>query len=441
MFWVASGLVAVTAVLTGWAVLARIPETTTGLGTLTPIDSVFSISANGSGTVLYPIRWVKDQYRYSPPAWSKQAFDYLENPRSVSDEDLYRLIQSVLESITVYDTERFPVDSANRGLKRDGENYTLDFAANDVIVIIENSAARTKLQGALLALTESIELLQAVQSSQKESTEYGQATLDEQADLLKRLQKVYEQGAINREQFLQSKSSLSASKSNQASQISQLNKIKTEISQNKIELKNVFSDYLRSSVVFANDPGRVDALIAPQWSEVQPGAEVMTISWSQKLKPNTIPVFVDQRSASMISLGNQIIATPSGFSAAEVGGIKGRVSSIDAQPLSVAQLTKRLGSEGLASTVASGGAYQVFVQLQRVVNTSSSREEVGSNRGGYVWNNRSNPPVPPREGMLMQVQFTTRYRTPLEMLIPAVKEFMGLEEPARFRNLQAGGGQ
>jgi hypothetical protein len=91
--------------------------------------------------------------------------------------------------------------------------------------------------------------------------------------------------------------------------------------------------------------------------------------------------------------------------------------------------------------VASGGAYQVFVQLQRAVNTSASKDELRSNRGGYVWNNRSNPPVPPREGMLMQVQFTTRYRTPLEMLIPAVKEFMGLEEPARFRNLQAGGGQ
>ena len=65
---------------------------------------------------------------------------------------------------------------------------------------------------------------------------------------------------------------------------------------------------------------------------------------------------------------------------------------------------------------------------------SAYRSEYGShgNRGGYQWNNRSRPPIPPREGFLLATQITTRYRTPLEMLLPSIREVLGLNAPDKL---------
>ncbi|MBV2351366.1 hypothetical protein KUL97_06550 [Synechococcus sp. HK05] len=432
---VAGGVVVVSAGLLAWALTAQIPVTINGLGTLTPLDSIFSVISPGNGAVLYPIHLSQGQYQYKPPAWSRQAYLYLQEPGKLSDGELYSLIGKVIASVGIYDSERFPIASANSGLASDRDDYRLQFKEHDVIAIVDNEASRTSLASALLALTASIELYQEVQQSQKLTLDYKSEMVQKQKDMLKSYAMLFREGAIGRAAYLEQQLAFSNTKSDKAATLSTLNDIKRQISQNKVDLKNAFAEFLRSSVIFANDPGSVDQFVAPQWSDVQPGEEIMAITWSKRIQPNTIPVFVNPQASTLVSLGNTSIATPAGFSTAEIGGIKGVVTSIGTQPLSLAQISKRLGSAGLAETLGPQGGYQVNVKLEREDSTSNLLNMPPQNRGGFIWNNRSNPPLPPREGMVLNVQITSRRRTPLEMLIPAVKEFTGFAVPQRLQSL------
>ena len=55
----------------------------------------------------------------------------------------------------------------------------------------------------------------------------------------------------------------------------------------------------------------------------------MTVSWSEVSEPSIIPVFIDQRAATQVEIGQEVILTPLGFSSAEVGGIKGQIDSLE----------------------------------------------------------------------------------------------------------------
>lgn len=432
----AGGLISISGVLIVWSLSARIPEIINGIGTLTPLDSVFSVLAPSGGAVLYPIQKIKSQYRYRPPLWSQRAFAYLDEPAKIDDVEVYKLIEEVIESITIFDSERFPIDSANIGMEGEGEDYTLGFNTNDVIAVIDNSALKGRLQGSLVKLTRSISLYERARVFQNKSLRYKSNILPFQKEMLDIARRLEKQGYVSKQDVLEREISFGAAKSEQSTLVSQLNEIERQIALNKAELRDALSDFLRSSVIFANASGRIDHFVVPQWSEVQPGEEIMALSWTRRVKPSTIPVFVTPNNATLVRAGNQAIATPSGFSIAEIGGIKGVVTSIDNQPLTPDQLGRRLGSRGLSQSIGVNGGYQVNIKLER--DSMKDTFKGANNRGGYLWNNRSNPPIPPREGMLLNVQITTRKRTPLEMLIPAAREVLGLEEPRQFKKIQTG---
>ena len=76
-------------------------------------------------------------------------------------------------------------------------------------------------------------------------------------------------------------------------------------------------------------------------------------------------------------------------------------------------------------SIHSGKNYTLFHNIGKA-NTDNS--------GVYQWNNKSNPPLPPRTGQKVGVQITTRYQTPASMVLSFLKETVGVEVPEKFRN-------
>ena len=66
----------------------------------------------------------------------------------------------------------------------------------------------------------------------------------------------------------------------------------------------------------------------------------------------------------------------------------------------------------------------------------SDHYKAKTQQGDMRWNNNSRPPRPPREGILFDVQITTREMSPLEMLLPNLSELAGLSIPQRFTDLE-----
>jgi hypothetical protein len=212
------------------------------------------------------------------------------------------------------------------------------------------------------------------------------------------------------------------------------------------DLYRSLSAFLGRSLVFAKDDAEISQLLLNQNAEVAPGQILMTLNWQKEVAPDEVPVFLNQQAASQVAPGMSIIATPVGFSPSEIGGITGKIVSLDPYPVSPLDIANRLGSQGIAQLVSqSGGVFQADMQLTREdlrkLNQLRSayrdpelagQSSFNNNRAGYLWNNKSSPPISPREGFLLATQITTRYRTPLEMLLPVIRETLGLNTPDKL---------
>jgi len=183
-----------------------------------------------------------------------------------------------------------------------------------------------------------------------------------------------------------------------------------------------------------------------QWATVVPGNNLLTLTWKEEIAPNVIPIFLDANTYAQSSKGMEVIVTPDGFSPSEIGGIKGHIVNISPLPKDRNELANMLGisaaSDASFSSVQ-GTVYLAEVQLETKPEFSEFASTLfhsqpdlvkANNSGGYLWNNQSNPPLPPRTGQKVGVQITTRYQSPASMVLSFLKEAVGFEVPEKFRS-------
>lgn len=443
-----SSLAAATAV---WAFVAPIPVKITGLGVLAAVDSLYTYESPSTGRVLLP--FIKNtttrKVSFVVPDWSQQAYLFLEDGKKTSPADVESLTRSLLQYMDELHTSRISTSQFSGGLQTGG-TLTVELNKGDVIAIIDNPAARQLLRAKLLELTKSVQNYETLIKLKRRSLNLTQSVNKSKKNIIAPLEELNRRGYASKIELIQAEADSAAQENNVTDQQSSLEDLQLTIQKNQAELRSALAQYLQDNMVFSFDKGFVQSFIASQWDTVHPGSELITVSWSDVAKPSLIPVFLDQKSATEVKLGDKAILTPLGFSAAEVGGIKGQVESLEPIPYTTATLAERLNSQGLAQIVSpTGSTYQVNIRLKRKdieklkKQSEQSKDSLSSllqilrksqndNSGGYEWNNRSNPPVLPRQGFLLSTQITTRTNTPIQMLIPALKEFSGFEGPSKL---------
>ena len=438
------GLAGITA---AWACLAPIPVKVSGLGILAPVDGLFTYKSPSSGRVLLPFVYNNKtrQIKYSVPKWSHKAYQFISAGGSNNYKNAVVLTEQILDYLNVLQTSRMPTSQFSGGVESGG-TYTVQMQDGDVIAIIDQPASRHALRNNLLNLQQSINNFENLLAINKESLELSRDVETAKTDMLDPLNNLVAEGFASRMELNDALAQATSSRINVSTYASKLQDLQLEIKKNQANLVDSLSEFIRDSVVFAFDEAYIQSFTTSQWDFVQMGADIMTVSWSKVADPSIVPVFVDQKAATEVGIGQEVILTPLGFSASEVGGIKGTIDSLEPIPFTTATLSSRLNSQGLAKIVSPrGSVYQVNVKLLRQdlddlrTKASSNQtdykklfESSNDNTGGYVWNNRSNPPIEPREGFLLSSQITTRTRTPIEMLIPAVKELTGLAAPNKL---------
>lgn len=446
------GMAAATAV---WGFVAPIPVRVNGLGVLSPVDGLFTYEAKSSGRILLP--FVKDvktgKIKFEVPPWSSEAYGFLEDGRSQSADNVERLTDQIINYMDDLQTSRVSTSHYSGGVETGG-NYTVFIKKGDIIAFVDNPASRQQLNTSFANLTESVNSYKSLLKLKQRSLSISNSVKQSKQDLIPPLQSLLKKGYASKLELIQAQADSASQESMVTEQESSLEDIELTIQKNQSELRSSLAQYLRDSFVFSFDKAYVQSFVASQWDLVQPGSEILTVSWSQISDPSVVPIFLDQRAATQVSLGDAAVLTPLGFSSAEVGGIKGFVESIEPIPYTTSSLSERLNSQGLAQLVApTGSVYQVNVKLERK-DAAQLRKEAAQvkipltgfssfinqknndNSGGYTWNNRSNPPVAPRQGFLLTSQITTRTNTPIQMLIPALKEFSGFAPPNKLIRME-----
>ncbi len=446
-----------------WGILAKIPLRVNARGILVPSSGLFEVNSPGAGVVIFPfladentsnVERLGKQFRgkFTPPEWGKEAYDF--QWRLVSGEvdinQTVHLAEKIVDAISEDPWDRFSLtgQSGSALTGSDGHVYVKE---RELIAIVDNAEYRTDLMSKVNRYKASKKASDLILDKKRHLLMLGREMEETKKDIYERY-RPFVDIAIKKTELLERRSTYEMQLSSNSQLEQEIHKIQEENQLRGHELKTSLARYLQSAAVYAWEDARISSFRVPQWANVNTGTPLMQLSWDSEVAPNEIPIFLDQKNFSQISPGMEIIATPSGFSSSEIGGIRGIVTSLDPMPMSSAALAKRLGGQGTAALVSQNlnSIYMATARLEvddiedyKSLYSSLyqnpaiiSQANKGNLRGGYKWNNNSNPPLPPREGLILNVQIVTRRISPVAMVIPILKESIGINTPQKLMDKQ-----
>lgn len=456
----AVGILLATAIaLVFWGVFGRIPIRVKGTGMLIPAEGLYEVKSPGDGVIVFPILSEGENektFKFRSPPWSEEAYEYQwgEYRDTITAEQTIALATKIINSVRDSKWVRFAGYESGEELDPNLTHTTWDelgvyVQKEDLIAIVDNSSLRKKLRTMLSNFKQRKNYLDSNQKRLINAVKSGKYLYNAHLRRYNYVVPLGEKGAMSEDEVLGYKIKLIEQAEKNNSSASDLLKAKEDYAESKSNLLKALMEYLQNSAVYSFENAWVTAFKVNQRSNVTKGTTLMLLGWDKELEPDEIPIFLDERSFAQISPGMEIIATPNGYSSSEIGGIKGTISGLDYIPHSPETLSNLLAGAGTSSTVSRGTS---SIYLAKVKLTRSSQAKINSearsayrdayyinkpdNRGGYEWNNKSNPPLNPREGTVLDISITTRIVAPISLLIPKLKEYSGFSTPHKLIKLQ-----
>jgi len=154
---------------------------------------------------------------------------------------------------------------------------------------------------------------------------------------------------------------------------------------------------------------------------ISPGAAVTGGVPLLSIQPDVdqleVLVYVPSVMVKQIRTAMEAQVSPSTVRREEYGYLRAEVTSIADYPATPAALMRNFQNESLVTALTSGGPVtEVHVQLIADTATGS----------GYRWSSPLGPPVKLSSGTLCSVEIVTRRQRPVTLLLPSVKEMLGL---------------
>ena len=403
----------------GWSAMARIPITVNAVGALLPVSTINTIPSRAEGKAI----WTFNQ---ASRDWHQSAFRFSLRPEEFNAEQVVKLAEDLLNDSDV--------TASGEGI--DAQNNSTEFVEK------QKSLLGTQLPKGRLILwiqSNSIEQRLTVALMQWKSL---QDSTTKKADNLKTEIKTLKTELVSRNQMLakmrgigtdvfsadtlldeqSNVDSLKAQILNVESQILALDQEKTN---GYLNLKNILSDVVDDELIFAEEPLYLYQVIPNDSEEVSAGEIVLKVSPDLVKSPSLVPVFVDNTDKGSVSAGMSALVTPVGFNRTEYGGIKGEVASVAPVPSTVDGMEARVGVTSIARSIEARMVAPTLVILK--LEKSTGQDVVNS--GGYQWSTSTDLPFQPREGSKINVEITTRYVSPISLVLPTVKKFFGFSPP------------
>ena len=445
-----------------WSFVARVPVQVNGLASIIPEVPISSAIARVDGELTYQVSGVGPD-RLSPiqrnqnmaissywrEDWGQEGLSYsrlnqlslsaLDNdlgqrlimPESMNDGEA---IDDLRSSLLNYEKLRFPGDTVIARIANSEAQQELDAVRLTTLpkLKIDSSSADDDRQQAGSLKTVANLLVNQRQRQQQE--------LKEREALLNRLDVLWRKGFVSTAQLLQEQSQINGLR-NQLLQLDR-ERINTESSgqdkrqqaaqaaisrlQTTNQLQSALVSYLNKVYTFSPPMGMyIVSRSIRNGMQVKSGDELFTFSVQKPTLPKLVPVFVDAATSQQLNEGMQVLLTPKGISRAQYGGIPGVVDEVGKLPLPAEGIAAFAGGRTLAGSIQQSlpSAYLVRVKLQQA--EPSYCQQMLSMRC-YQWSTNRKPPFPVKLGTLADAQITVQYRRPIEFVMPALRQALGL---------------
>ncbi len=445
-----------------WACLARVPVQVNGVASIAPEVQVSSATARADGELAYQVSGMQPNRLSLAQSQRNQALtQYWGEDWENELSSFARLNNLALAALAPMEGQNLVMPESLEGresidnLQQSETAYRkLHFKANTIIARVDNAGAMEELDAIRATTQPKLQINQSVANDRSQrSISYGnigillkhqksrqQQELDERIQLYQRLQTLWGKGYVSTAQLLQEQSVINGLR-NQVLQIDR-ERLNTQLSStdqrqqaeqtrlNSLEATNQLQAalvaYLEKVYIFAPPSGMyIVSRAIRNGMRVNPGDELFTYSVEKPALPQTIPVFVDAATSQQLGEGMQVLVTPKGISRAQYGGILGVVDEVGKLPLPPEGIAAFAGGRTLASSILKtvGSAYLVRVRLQQA--EPAYCQQMLSLRC-YRWSTKRRPPFPVRLGTLADVQINVQYKRPIEFVMPALRQALGL---------------
>ena len=296
---------------------------------------------------------------------------------------------------------------------------------------LQDSLDAYRLSEKTLRLTE--QELKTIDLSLKKKINLLKNQVVTQTDFLETVRQLNARGYASRAKYLSQQSRVDDIRSEVLSHQERLAANQAQLLQSRIaldsaetELVKALRTYADSSLIFAKHDLFITDVLAPHLSEVRQNDAVLRVS-KQALSrlPEQIPGFLSQAAAQQVRPGMKVLATPTGMSQAQYGGLLAKVMSVEVLPASLTEVRQSLGSEGEANEILDLIPEPILITIQLEEDPKSN----DSNKKGLKWSSAGRIPYPVRQGDLLSLQITTQKVRPISLLIPWLRQFSGTSAP------------
>ena len=179
-------------------------------------------------------------------------------------------------------------------------------------------------------------------------------------------------------------------------------------------LNSLQKDLSSTSDVVSPYSGQVLELKVYRGSAVSQGTPVVSIQPDAGKLEGL--VYLSAVHAKDVKPGMEAQISPGAVRPEEYGYMIGRVAFVAAYPATPAAMMSVLGNESLIQSItAAGPVTEVHLDLDPAVTPS-----------GFKWSSRQGPPLQVSSGTLCSAQIVTEHARPIALVMPAVKEKLGL---------------
>jgi HlyD family secretion protein len=171
-----------------------------------------------------------------------------------------------------------------------------------------------------------------------------------------------------------------------------------------------------ASTVISPYTGRIVEMKLDRGEIAGPGSALLSLEITDD-QPDHLQaiVYVPPTTGKNVLAGMEAQISPSTVPRQEFGFLIGTVTYVSEFPATTEGMLRVLGNPGLVQTLtAEGPPYAVYADLQR------------KDDGGFLWSSAKGETQPVNSGTLCSVTITVRERRPIEMVIPTVRQFLGL---------------
>ncbi len=399
---------------TTWACLAHIPLLVNGTGIIAPVGTLRRVLARASGHAAF--QFDRDGIVSQP--WAAQAWSFSRDDRTFDRPALIRLARQLVVPVNF---ARMPAET---------NAYRGKVAAGTLLFQIDSRFEREELANSLRALENAQR-----QTSLLNMQEENQIRLLEQQKrsrkaLFEAMAKLETEGGLSKEQLLQEKAEIDSLQAMIYQNRASIERNQGQLDEATNRLTSALASYIDHTMHFASDQLFIHQLSAKQRTQVTSGQPLMVVADKDLRSPQRVPAFLTSKDAAQTFAGMDVIATPAGIDRSRYGGIRGKVMHVDELPASKEDIAARTGIDGLAELILRRNPSPTEISIELAKDPGQSPR---SNRSGYLWTANSDPPFPVRLGDQLDVQITTGYVRPIELVIPFFRRLLGITPPSASR--------